>query len=41
MVRELDWNGNVVNEVWYEDVNFSIEYEVIVLVNENYLCVGW
>ena len=39
-VRELDWDGNVVNEARHEDANLSIEYEVIVLPNENYLCVG-
>lgn len=39
-VREIDWDGNTVNEVSHEDLELSIEYEVIVLPNGNYLCVS-
>ncbi len=39
-VRELDWDGNLVNEVQHDDLDLSIEYEVILLPNQNYLCVA-
>ena len=39
-IRELDWDGNVVNQVSHDDFDLSIEYEVIVLPNQNYLCVA-
>ena len=39
-VREMDWEGNIVNEVQHDDLELSIEYEVILLPNQNYLCVA-
>ncbi|MEL6832066.1 MAG: aryl-sulfate sulfotransferase [Bacteroidota bacterium] len=39
-VRELDWDGSLVNEVSHDDLDLSIEYEVILLPNQNYLCVA-
>lgn len=39
-VREVDWDGNIVNEVSHEDLELSIEYEVVILPNGNYLCVA-
>ena len=39
-VREMDWDGNIVHEVQHDDLDLSIEYEVILLPNQNYLCVG-
>ncbi|MEL6657706.1 MAG: aryl-sulfate sulfotransferase [Bacteroidota bacterium] len=39
-VREMDWEGNLVNEVQHDDLDLSIEYEVVLLPNQNYLCVA-
>ncbi len=39
-IRELDWDGNVAHEVSHDDLELSIEYEVITLPNQNYLCAA-
>lgn len=39
-VVEKDWDGNVVNEVFHEDIFLKLIYEVVLLPNGNYLSVG-
>ncbi len=39
-VREMDWDGEIVNEVQHDELELSIEYEVVLLPNQNYLCVA-
>lgn len=39
-IYEVDWNGNQKNAVSLQDNDLSLDYEVIKLPNENYLCVA-
>ena len=39
-VVERDWEDNLVNEVAPQEGGLKLEYEVILLDNGNYLCVG-
>jgi len=39
-VIELDWDGNVINEVSNPEASLTSVYEVIVLPNGNYLCAA-
>jgi len=40
IIRELDWNNNIVSEVYVQNLDFDFVYEVIKMSNGHYLCAA-